>query len=129
MAIGGSDVVTVNMNSIGLSEGDVKNANIIFKTNDPDNETVIVPLTLTVGHEGIAETAESAFNVYPNPTTGMVTVEGENISVIAIYSAAGQLINVVRDNKVDMSSFGAGVYYFNVIDNANNTTVQRVVVK
>ena len=129
MAIGGADAVTVNINSIGLSEGDVKEANIIFKTNDPDNETVIIPLTLTVGHEGLEETAESAFNVYPNPTTGMVTVEGENINAIAIYSAAGQLVNVVRDNKVDMSTFGAGVYFLNIIDNANNTTVQRVVVK
>ena len=129
MAIGGSDVVTVNMNSIGYSEGDVLEANIIFKTNDPDNELVIVPLTLTVGHEGIGETMESAFNVYPNPTTGMVTVEGENVSAIAIYTSAGQLINIVRDNKVDMSVFGAGVYFFNIIDNANNTTVQRVVVK
>ena len=129
MAIGGADAVTVNINSIGLSEGDVKEANIIFKTNDPDNETVIIPLTLTVGHEGLEETAESAFNVYPNPTTGMVTVEGENINAIAIYSAAGQLVNVVRDNKVDMSTFGAGVYFFNIIDNANNTTIQRVVVK
>ena len=59
----------------------------------------------------------------------MITVEGENINAIAIYSAAGQLINVVRDNRVDMSTFGAGVYFFNIIDNANNTTIQRVVVK
>ena len=133
MPIGGADVVTVNLNSIGFSEGDVKTANIVFKTNDQDHETVIVPLTLTVGHESVVETAESAFNVYPNPTTGMVTVEGENMSAIAIYSAAGQLVNIVRVNgnnaTVDMSNFGAGIYFFNVIDSANNTTVQRVVVK
>ena len=129
MPIGGSDVVLVNVNSIGLSIGDVKEANIIFITNDPDNEEVIIPLTLTVTGENVNETAASAFNVYPNPTTGMVTVEGENISAIAIYTSAGQLVSVVRDNKVDMSSFGTGVYFFNIIDNANNTTVQRVVVK
>ena len=129
MPIGGSDVVTVNLNTIGYSAGDVMNAMIKFITNDPDHEEVDIPLTLTVSGEGVVETAEGAFNVYPNPTTGMVTVEGENISAIAIYSAAGQLINVVRDNRVDMSSFGTGVYFFNIIDNANNTTVQRVVVK
>ena len=129
MAIGGADVVSVNLNTIGLSQGDVKEANIIFKTNDADHETVIIPLTLTVAGENVNEYAESAFNVYPNPTTGMVTVEGENISAIAIYTSAGQLVNIVRDNKVDMSSFGTGVYFFNIIDSANNTTVQRVVVK
>ena len=127
--MGGTDDLTVNINSIGLNEGDVKEANIVFVTNDPENPEVFIPLTLTVGPASVIETAESAFNVYPNPTTGMVTVEGENISAIAIYTSAGQLVSVVRDNKVDMSSFGTGVYFFNIIDNANNTTVQRVVVK
>lgn len=133
MAIGGDDVVTVNLNSIGFSIGDVLNANIIFKTNDPENEEVIIPLTMTVGHASVSEVEYNALNVYPNPTTGMVTVDAENINVISIYNAAGQLVNIVRVNgdnaTVDMSSFGAGVYYFNIIDNANNTTVQRVVVK
>ncbi len=129
IAIGETDVVTVSLNSIGLSTGDVMEAVIIFLTNDPDNEEFIVPLTLTVTGEMVDETVESAYNVYPNPTTGMVNVEGENISAIAIYSAAGQLINVVRNTTVDMSVYGAGVYFLNIIDNANNSTVTRVVVK
>ena len=129
ISIGDSDVLTVNVNSIGLSFGDAYSANIIFVTNDPNHAEVVIPLSLHVGEAGVGEAAVSAFNVYPNPTTGMVTVEGDNISAIAIYSAAGQLINVVRDTRIDMSSFGAGVYFFNIIDNANNTTVQRVVVK
>jgi len=129
IAIGETDEVTVVVNTIGLSVGDVKTAEIIFITNDPEHETVIIPLTLEVTGEGINEEAASAFNVYPNPTTGMVTVEGENVSAVAIYSAAGQLINVVRDTRIDMSVYGAGVYFLNIIDSANNTTVQRVVVK
>jgi len=133
IAIGETDMVTVNVNTIGLSEGDVKEANILFITNDPENPEVIIPLTLTVTGDNVNEAAANAFNVYPNPTTGMVTVEGENINVVSIYNAAGQLVNIVRANgsnvKVDLSSFGTGVYFLNVIDNANNTTVQRVVVK
>ena len=129
MAIGASDVVTVNINSIGFNYGDNLEANIKFITNDPEHPEFIIPLALHVGHEAVLEQTESAFSVYPNPTSGMVTVEGENISAIAIYSAAGQLINIVRDTTIDMSSYGAGVYFLSIIDNANNTTVQRVVVK
>ena len=129
MPIGASDVVTVNVNSIGLNDGFVGEANIKFITNDPEKPEYIIPLVLNVDWDAVAEDATSAFSVYPNPTTGMVTVEGENISAVAIYSAAGQLINVVRDTRIDMSVYGAGVYFFNIIDNANNTTVQRVVVK
>lgn len=126
---GGTDELTVNLNAIGLSVSDVKEADIIFVTNDPEQPEVIIPLTLTVTGEGINEAAANAINVYPNPTTGMVTVEGENITAVAIYSAAGQLISVVNTTTIDMSTFGTGVYFLNVIDNANNTTVQRVVVK
>ena len=131
--MGGIDEVSVNVNAIGLSAGDVKTANIIFVTNDPENPEVTIPLTLTVTGDNVNETAANAFNIYPNPTTGMVTVEGENINVVSIYNAAGQLVNIVRANgsnvNVDLSSYGTGVYFLNVIDNANNTTVQRVVVK
>ena len=129
MPIGGSDSVDVLLNTIGASHGDVFEADIIFLTNDPEQQIVIIPLTLYVSEEGINEAAANTINVYPNPTTGMVTVEGENITAVAIYSAAGQLISVVNTTTIDMSTFGTGVYFLNVIDNANNTTVQRVVVK
>ena len=132
MPIGGTDEVSVNLNSIGLSAGEVMTADIIFKTNDPENEEVIIPLTLNVDEDAVIENAEGAYNVYPNPTTGVVAVEGENISAISIYNAAGQLVNVVRASEkttIDMSVYGAGVYFLNIIDSANNTTVQRVVVK
>ena len=129
MAIGASDQVVVNVNAIGFDENQDFEANVIFITNDPDNPEFIIPLALHVRPESVSEVSESAFSVYPNPTTGMVTVEGENISAVAIYSAAGQLINIVRDTTFDMSNYGAGVYFLNIIDNANNTSVQRVVVK
>lgn len=133
ITIGETDHLNVNINSIGLSEGDVYEANIIFKTNDPENNEVVIPLVLNVDADNVVENGASAFTVYPNPTTANVTVEGENINAISIYNAAGQLVNVVRANGektvVDMSNFGAGVFFFNIVDNANNTTVQRVVVK
>ena len=129
IAIGGSDVVTVNMNSIGYEYGEALDAEIKFVTNDPDHALVIVPLHMNVSAESLIESEESAYSIYPNPTTSVVSVKGDNISVIAIYSAAGQLLNVVNTTTVDMSVYGTGVYFFNIIDSANNTTVQRVVVK
>jgi len=128
IAGGETQTVVMTLNTIGLDNG-TYNATLFIETNDADLEEVQIPVVLHAGPEGIIETAEGAFNIYPNPTTGMVTVEGENISAVAIYSAAGQLLNVVTTTTVDMSVYGAGVYFFNVIDNANNTTVQRVVVK
>ena len=125
---GATETVTLMMNTIGLENGDYE-AVIYIRTNDEELPEVQIPLLLHAGETGFAEISSNTFNVYPNPTSGVVTVEGENIVAVAIYSAAGQLINVVNSTTVDMSVYGAGVYFFNIIDNANNTSVQRVVVK
>jgi len=131
MPVGGSDNVTVNINSIGLSEGDEMSATIVFVTNDPEKPVVEIPLTLVVGHESVVENAESIYSVYPNPTTGVVVVEGENITAVSVYNAAGQLVNVVNatgiQTKVEISA--SGVYFLSIIDKAGNTAVQRVVVE
>ena len=60
----------------------------------------------------------------------MVTVEGENIEFVTVYNSVGQLVKVVKtqNNVVDMSAYDNGVYFFDVVDNAGQSSVQRVVV-
>lgn len=130
MPIGGTDQVTVNLNSIGLSNGDKMEANIMFFTNDPENEEVNIPVILEVGLTAVNEnTTTSAYNVYPNPTSSRVIIEGENINCIAIYNSVGQLINIVKNNNniVDMTQYESGVYYINIINNDGASSVQRIV--
>ena len=128
LAIGATDEVTVNLSSFGLAEG-VYEASVKFLTNDPETPVVEIPLTLTVNGVGVSEMSDNAYSIYPNPTSGKVMVEGENISYIAIYGATGQLVNVVMNNNVvDMTSYDNGVYFFNIVDNAGKTSVQRIVV-
>ena len=129
LPIGGSDEVTVNLSSIGVAQGTYEAA-VKFVTNDPTNPTVTIPLTLTVGGDNVAEVLSEAYNIYPNPTSGLVTIEAENINYIAIYNSVGQLVNVVKseNNTVNMSNYDNGVYYFNIVDNAGQSSLQRVVV-
>lgn len=122
------ETVTLSMNTIGLPQGSYS-ADLIINTNDAENPQFVVPVTLVANYDAVIENAANAFNVYPNPTTGMVTVEGENIAAIAIYNAAGQLIKVVNTTTIDMRALGTGVYFLNIVDNANNSSVTRVVVK
>ena len=87
-------------------------------------------ITLKVDGENIAENVVETYNVYPNPTAAQVVVEGENIDYIAVYNSVGQLLNVVKNanNTVDMSAYENGVYFFNIVDNAGQSALQRVVV-
>ena len=131
MAIGESDMVTVNVNSIGLTNGDVKTAEIIFKTNDPENQEVIIPLTLSVSLVNVEENTTQIASIYPNPATSQVTLEGDNLNSVAIYNVAGQLVRVVKlDNMVNSIDMNveAGVYFFSIYDNNGRNSVQRVVI-
>ena len=125
---GASDEIRLSVNTIGLSEGDEYNATLIINSNDPENPVFELPITLQVGSTGVIETS-NAYNIYPNPTTSKVTIDGENINSVAIYNVAGQLVRVQKldTNVLDMN-VEAGVYFLNIIDNNGNSTVQRVVV-
>ena len=89
-----------------------------------------LPISLYVWGENVDEILSNTYNIYPNPTSAQVTVEGENINYIAVYNSVGQLVKVVRtqNNVVDMSANESGVYFFNIVDNAGQSSVQRVVV-
>lgn len=130
MVIGGSDMVTVNFNSFGLTQGDVMTANVVFVTNDPENPEVVIPVTMHVGTEGVSENTE-ALSIYPNPATNNVTISGQNLDMVAIYNVAGQLVRTEKLNGMTTNiemNVEAGVYFFNVVDNNGNSNIQRVVI-
>ena len=131
IAIGGSDVLSVIVNSIGLGDGDDQEAVIVFLTNDPNNELYLIPLNLTIDITSVMENEVKMAEIYPNPATTNVTLTGENLSSVAIYNVAGQLVrieklgSVVNTINLDVES---GVYFFSVYDNNGNNSVQRVVI-
>ena len=127
---GNSDVITLSLNSIGLSEPQYE-ANLVINTNDEDMAHVEIPVVLKYDWDAVEESASQLANIYPNPATTQVTLEGENLSSVAIYNVAGQLIRVeklgamVNNITLDVE---AGVYFFSVYDNNGNNSVQRVVI-
>ncbi len=127
---GASETITLSLNSIGLDMGTSYNANLIINTNDVNMEHIEIPVTLAVT-DGVEETVAQLANVYPNPATSMVTLEGENLNSVAIYNVAGQLVRVVKldnmVNNIDMN-VEAGVYFFSIYDNNGRNSVQRVVI-
>lgn len=70
--------------------------------------------------------------IYPNPTTGRVTLEGltmPGIYTIRIYSIGGRLMRsyVTRDpSEIDLGRFDSGVYLINVTGERINTTIKVV---
>jgi hypothetical protein len=75
---------------------------------------------------GVGENALSAmYTVYPNPTTGVFRVIGENIDRIEVLNVAGGLITESKTTKLDISAQPDGVYYVR-IHTAQGMAVKKV---
>ena len=125
---GQSETITLTLNSIGLADGQY-NANLIINTNDEELPHVEIPVVLHADYDAVAENGVQIATVYPNPATTQVTLEGENLSAVAIYNVAGQLVSIEKlvGNTLNFD-LEAGVYFFSIYDNNGNNSVQRVVI-
>ena len=127
---GTDDEITLTFNTVGLSNGEEHNAVLLINTNDVENPEFNIPITLKVGLDGVEETVAQIASVYPNPASSQVTLDGDNLSAVAIYNVAGQLVRIEQLGGVNTITLDleSGVYFFSIYDNNGNNSVQRVVI-
>ena len=76
---------------------------------------------------GVEDVDGKAVAVYPNPTIGVVYVEGEGVSHVEVYDLGGHLVmNGENVSKVDLSALPAKVYYVRVV-HKHGITISKVV--
>lgn len=82
--------------------------------------------------EGIDETESSAFaTVHPNPTNGVVTIIGMNLSQAQVINMLGQQV-ISRQGKgdeiqINMSALPTGIYFINITDEEGRKCMRKVV--
>ena len=127
---GQNDVITLTINTIGLEQGNYV-ADLVITTNDANLPVANIPVNLDANYDAVAETSLQIASIYPNPATSTITLEGENLSTVAIYNVAGQLVRIEKLSSVKNTinlDVESGVYFFSVYDNNGNNSVQRVVI-
>ena len=82
--------------------------------------------------DDVEETNASAFaTLYPNPTTGLVTVMGRNLKAAEVVNTLGQCVVTVKGEgerlTVDITSLPTGVYFVNITDSEGRKCVRKVV--
>ena len=82
--------------------------------------------------DAVAENNTNSISIYPNPTKGGITVEGEGMSHIRVVNVYGQIIyeTEVNDNQVhiDLSGMAKGIYLMHIEANGSQT-VRKIVVE
>ena len=81
--------------------------------------------------EGINENSVSA-KVYPNPTQGEITLEGEGLNHVRIVNAYGQTVYNAKVEgeqvRIDLSNVAKGIYMMH-IEAESGQTVRKIVVE
>jgi hypothetical protein len=79
--------------------------------------------------DNVDENLANEIGIYPNPTTGVFTVEAENISRVEVYNLIGQKVSseemFTSKTNIDMTGFDTGIYMVRII--ANGTEITRKV--
>lgn len=72
---------------------------------------------------------EAKIKVYPNPATDYVTVEGEDVNAVEIYSLAGTLMAREKaENTINVSNLAKGTYIVKVIS-TEGVKVEKLIKK
>lgn len=65
-------------------------------------------------------------NVYPNPTDGIIFIDGENIRYIEISDIAGKIIYMGNNSKIDINNFPNGIYLLEIHTQDSNYKIKLV---
>ena len=88
----------------------------------------VVGLTLTV-LDGVMETSETAVQVWPNPTTGLLHIEANAPCHIEVRNILGQIVLEGENAEtLDLSRLNKGVYFL-ILSNKNGTKAVSKVIK
>jgi hypothetical protein len=119
-----------SQNQFGLSAG-----TYTVTVTDANGCSTSADITLN-SNVSIAEQVQEGFNLFPNPTNGVVTIEFEAIDVFTNYivsDALGKTIDMagIHSSKVliDLSNLQKGVYFIRLIDKNNTVRTERIILQ
>ncbi|MFZ5942428.1 MAG: T9SS type A sorting domain-containing protein [Bacteroidota bacterium] len=82
---------------------------------------------------GIDMNSLNGIKAYPNPVSGMLTVETENaVATAQLIDVTGKLVRHIETNMestllIDMSMYQSGIYYLRLSDEAGASTIVKIV--
>ena len=94
-------------------DGETCESDYAATLNDPEQNYVVIDLTSTNENQALD------FKLYPNPTSGLITIELEGMQKVLVYNALGQaLLNKEVNSdllQLDLSGFEDGLYWIKVM--------------
>lgn len=78
---------------------------------------------------GIDEITSSAVVVYPNPTSGILNVESDEVMTVEVFNLLGKIVLTTKQRQIDLRNYKNGIYLLKVKDLKGNTVRQDRIIK
>ena len=94
---------------------------------DEESESVCATATIT----GIGDTATNDdITILPNPTNGLILIEGATATEVRVYNAIGQLLKTARNtNEINMKGLLRGIYMLHIMDENGAVATRKLVLE
>ena len=80
--------------------------------------------TESVPEEGSVD----AITLSPNPTSGIVRIEGATVAEVKVYNALGQLVKTTRNsNEINLKGLPQGIYTLHITNEVDNHVIRKVI--
>lgn len=111
-----------------------------YDNNNPSDETSVI-FKFDSESTGISDIRgeKTSINVYPNPASGVVTVEHHlnnqtgNANLL-VSNAMGMVLKSISINssgkmQVDISDLASGIYFYSIEENGNKSVAKKLIIK
>lgn len=78
--------------------------------------------------QGVDDNEAEKVSVYPNPASGKIFINAENVQNIDLYNVTGQLVLSTTETEIYVSGFEAGMYFVRV-KYGEKTYTERVIIR
>ena len=94
----------------------------------PNEEDPSVDWAVVCDAWDVDETSETnRLILYPNPTTGLLTIKMDGFSHADVYDLMGRLIKSSQQPNIDFQGLQKGLYIIKLMDEIGNTQIRKVI--
>ena len=87
----------------------------------------IIVLQLTITQVGINIAESNNITLYPNPTSGKITIVADDVEKVEVFDNSGRLVaTFVNTNQLDITHLSTGTYALRISLQKGNT-VRRII--
>jgi hypothetical protein len=73
---------------------------------------------------------ETKVTIFPNPTNGIIHIEGVTASEVQVYNALGHMMKTVQGtNEIDLSGLVDGVYLLRIMDAEGKVYTNKITIR